>query len=102
MAGWNRCCRVGYFLFRRYSCGSAMVLFKKPCRRQTWIGNQPYCLWRLLYWHKNLVFDQQGYKNNWDGKYQKSKKPLPAGPYYYIVQLNDGSAARSGWLYITY
>ncbi|MDA1144945.1 MAG: gliding motility-associated C-terminal domain-containing protein [Bacteroidetes bacterium] len=42
------------------------------------------------------VFDQQGYKNNWDGKYQKSKKPLPAGPYYYIVQLNDGSAARSG------
>ena len=52
--------------------------------------------------HKNLVFDQQGYKNNWDGKYQKSKKPLPAGPYYYIVQLNDGSAARSGWLYITY
>tara|TARA_B110000037_G_C17123332_1_gene506850 strand:- start:5461 stop:5715 length:255 start_codon:yes stop_codon:yes gene_type:complete len=52
--------------------------------------------------HKNLVFDQQGYKNNWDGKYQKSKKPLPAGPYYYIVQLNDGSAPRSGWLYITY
>jgi len=49
-----------------------------------------------------LVFDQQGYKNNWDGKYQKSKKPLPAGPYYYIVQLNDGSAARSGWLYISY
>jgi|SaaInlLV_10m_DNA_1039704.scaffolds.fasta_scaffold44870_2 hypothetical protein len=28
MAGWNRCCRVGYFLFRWYSCGSAMVLFK--------------------------------------------------------------------------
>jgi len=27
---------------------------------------------------------------------------LPAGPYYYIVQLNDGSAARTGWLYITY
>ena len=52
--------------------------------------------------HKNLVFDQQGYKNNWDGKYQKSKNPLPAGPYYYIVQLNDGSAPRSGWLYITY
>ncbi|MDB9713997.1 gliding motility-associated C-terminal domain-containing protein, partial [Flavobacteriaceae bacterium] len=48
------------------------------------------------------IFDQQGYKNNWDGKYQKSKKPLPAGPYYYIVQLNDGSAPRSGWLYITY
>lgn len=24
------------------------------------------------------------------------------GVYYYIVQLNDGSAPRSGWLYITY
>jgi gliding motility-associated-like protein len=52
--------------------------------------------------HRQLVFEQQGYKSDWDGKYQKSKKPLPAGPYYYIVQLNDGSAARTGWLYITY
>jgi len=52
--------------------------------------------------HRQLVFEQQSYKSDWDGKYQKSKKPLPAGPYYYIVQLNDGSAARTGWLYITY
>jgi len=52
--------------------------------------------------HRQLVFEQQGYKSDWDGKYQKSKKPLPAGPYYYIVQLNDGSAERTGWLYITY
>ena len=28
MAGWNRCCRVGYLLFCWYSCGVAMVLFK--------------------------------------------------------------------------
>ena len=125
MAGWNRCCRVGYFLFRWYSCGSAMVLFKSLVEGRLGLvtSHIAYCVYcigiesvwliqnitqyssayvRVFDRHKNLVFDQQGYKNNWDGKYQKSKKPLPAGPYYYIVQLNDGSAARSGWLYITY
>jgi gliding motility-associated-like protein len=66
------------------------------------ITQYPNAYVRVFDRHRQLVFEQQGYKSDWDGKYQKSKKPLPAGPYYYIVQLNDGSAARTGWLYITY
>jgi len=68
MAGWNRCCRLGYLLFCWYSCGVAMVLFK------------------------GLV----------EGRFGLVTSHIAYGVYYYIVQLNDGSAARSGWLYITY
>ena len=87
-------------------CISELLTPNEPGLESVWliqnIEQYPSAYVRVFNRHKNLVFEQQGYKSDWDGKYQKSKKPLPAGPYYYIVQLNDGSAARSGWLYITY
>jgi gliding motility-associated-like protein len=79
-----------------------MVLFKGLVEGRLGLVTSHIAYVRVFDRHRQLVFEQQGYKSDWDGKYQKSKKPLPAGPYYYIVQLNDGSAARSGWLYITY
>lgn len=38
-------------------------------------------------WGK-LLFHADGYKQNWDGKYEGNE--LPIGTYYYIIELNDG------------
>jgi len=48
------------------------------------------------------VFSTNAYKNNWRGTYKNSSTLLPAGSYYYIVDLNNKEAPLKGWLYITY
>ncbi|WP_350288344.1 gliding motility-associated C-terminal domain-containing protein [uncultured Croceitalea sp.] len=53
----------------------------------------------------NLVFEQQGYNNEWNGissgRATLSKEDfLPVGTYFYILDLGDGSPPISDWLYI--
>ena len=51
----------------------------------------------------NEVFRTTGYNNDWNGVYKDRSERLPAGSYYYQIDLeNDGSADFSGWIYITY
>ncbi|MEJ6546659.1 MAG: gliding motility-associated C-terminal domain-containing protein, partial [Flavobacteriaceae bacterium] len=50
----------------------------------------------------NVVFTSANYKNNWRGTFNNSANPLPAGSYYYVIDLNNGEKATKGWLYITY
>ena len=50
----------------------------------------------------NVVFSDQNYKNNWRGTFKNSANPLPAGSYYYVIDLNNGQDQIKGWLYITY
>ena len=53
----------------------------------------------------NIVFEQRGYNNDWDGitngraAIQKGDL-LPVGTYYYILDLGDGSEPRTDWLYL--
>lgn len=42
----------------------------------------------------NLVFSSDGYAEPWDGKFNGSE--LPAGTYYYVIDLGDGSKELSG------
>jgi gliding motility-associated-like protein len=42
------------------------------------------------------VFQSTGYASPWDGAY--SGKPLPAGTYYYIIDLKNGQPKLSGWV----
>lgn len=44
------------------------------------------------------VFQSRGYSKTWDGKY--NGKPLPAGTYYYVIDLKNGSPALNGWVLI--
>jgi gliding motility-associated-like protein len=44
------------------------------------------------------VFESKGYTSYWDGTY--SHKPLPAGVYYYLIDLKDKSPKLSGYLTI--
>ena len=50
----------------------------------------------------NVVFSAANYKNNWRGTFKESSNPLPAGSYYYVIDLNNGGEQIKGWLYITY
>ncbi len=47
------------------------------------------------------VFSSSNYKNDWRGTFGNSSQLLPAGPYYYRINLNNNEL-RSGWVYLTY
>ncbi|HTA62335.1 MAG TPA: gliding motility-associated C-terminal domain-containing protein [Bacteroidia bacterium] len=42
----------------------------------------------------SLVFKSTGYSTSWDGKY--NGEPVPAGAYYYIIDLNNNSNKYTG------
>ncbi len=48
----------------------------------------------------NLVYYRKGYNNTWDGKEDGSAKTLPEGTYFYVLDLGNGSAKKSGWVYL--
>ena len=46
-----------------------------------------------------LVYESWEYKNDWDGT-DKKGRPLPSGPYLYIIDRGDETLIEEGWLYI--
>ena len=53
----------------------------------------------------NIVFEQDGYDNSFDGTSNgravvNKEERLPTGTYYYVLDLGDGSEPRVGWLYL--
>jgi gliding motility-associated-like protein len=72
----------------------------------TWkiINIEQYPVNRVSVYDKNgnVVFTTAKYKNNWRGTFNNSANPLPAGSYYYVINLNNGGEQIKGWLYITY
>jgi len=72
----------------------------------TWkiINIEQYPLNRVTVYDKNgsEVFTAQNYKNNWRGTFKNSSNLLPAGSYYYVIDLNNGQDQIKGWLYLTY
>jgi hypothetical protein len=75
MAGWNRCCRVGYLLFCWYSCGVAMVLFKSLVEGRlglvtSHIAYGVYCIGIRIWFLTNKAIKIIGM-----GSIKKAKKP---------------------------
>lgn len=61
------------------------------------IGNidlYPDCIVTIFNTWGNKVFSSNGYSEPWDGTY--NNKDLPAGTYYYIIDLGDDSEPLSG------
>jgi len=60
-------------------------------------------LWIYNRWG-NLIYKARDYKNDWNGIANVSGiyigKKVPSGTYYYILDLNDGSKPRAGYLII--
>lgn len=46
------------------------------------------------------VYAASGYANDWEGIYRQNREKLPACSYMYVVELGNGSAPLSGWLFI--
>lgn len=47
------------------------------------------------------VYSQDNYVNQWHGQTDNGKQ-LPAGTYYYVIKLKDGSEAITGYIYLNY
>jgi gliding motility-associated-like protein len=59
-----------------------------------YINNFPECVVSIYNEWGIVVFESTGYETPWDGT--KSGSPLPAGSYYYVIDLKDGSEAYTG------
>jgi gliding motility-associated-like protein len=59
---------------------------------------------RVLVYNRNgqLVFEKVGYQNDWNGTYQETGDYLPAGPYYFFVEVSELGEIKKGWLYLNY
>ena len=49
-----------------------------------------------------LVYKKINYQNNWAGTFQQTGDLLPAGSYYYIIEISQNDKVIQGWLYLTY
>ena len=45
-----------------------------------------------------IIFQSEGYAVAWDGN--RNGAPMPAGTYYYVIDLGDGSKRRTGYVTI--
>ena len=55
----------------------------------------------------NIVYDVENYQNDWNGtsnagRVVRRDQKLPAGTYYYTLELKESGKATTGWLYINY
>jgi hypothetical protein len=50
---------------------------------------------------KLQYFKQYG-DEAWDGTYRDTNRKVPTGPYVYVVDLHDGTEARTGTVTVIY
>ncbi len=48
------------------------------------------------------VFRSVNYENDWNGKGDNQDKKLPAGPYFYVLNIDNNKQLIKGWVYINY
>ena len=51
----------------------------------------------------SLVYSEDNYKNDWDGRANKGGavgSKLPTGTYYYILEINGNSEKKNGYVFI--
>ena len=58
----------------------------------------PECVLFVYNRYGKQVYQSTGYAKPWDGTYAGS--PLPAGTYYYVLDLKNGTPKISGWVLI--
>jgi gliding motility-associated-like protein len=58
----------------------------------------PDCLVTIFNRYGQEIFNSTGYSQPWDGTYNGS--PLPVGTYYYVIDLKNNTAKKSGWVFL--
>ncbi|MRX66331.1 BspA family leucine-rich repeat surface protein [Maribacter luteus] len=66
------------------------------------IENYPNSIVKVYNRWGHEVFSAIGYQNDWGAIYNNKSEKVPTGSYYYIINLNDGSAPQDGWIFINY
>ncbi|HZY38033.1 MAG TPA: gliding motility-associated C-terminal domain-containing protein [Mucilaginibacter sp.] len=64
----------------------------------TALNTYPESITQVFNRYGQQVFQSTGYARPWDGT--NNGKPLPAGTYYYIIDLKDGQHKLSGWVLV--
>jgi len=62
----------------------------------------PTSIVRVYNRYGQIVFKKVNYQNDWAGTYDKTGELLPAGSYYYVVEVLETGKVKKGWLYLTY
>ena len=59
---------------------------------------------RVYVYNRNgqIVFEKTGYQNDWAGTFKGTSDYLPAGSYYYVVEIAQINFVERGWLYLNY
>lgn len=70
-------------------------LFTIPCLSSEGVNESEVTIFNI---HGDQVFHAKPYLNDWDGTYNGN--PLPAGTYYWVVQITPSDPARAGFLII--
>ncbi|WP_164674112.1 gliding motility-associated C-terminal domain-containing protein [Maribacter litoralis] len=72
----------------------------------TWIikdiENYPNAIVAVYNRYGHEVFKTINYKNDWNGRFKSNSEALPSGSYYYVIDLQNGTAAMNGWIFINY
>jgi gliding motility-associated-like protein len=77
-------------------------------RNDTWIieGIEAYPEAQIYVYNRlgKVVFAAlNGYDNAWANNFNSNDEPLPAGPYFFTIDLDaDGVVDKQGWIYINY
>lgn len=62
------------------------------------LSTYPESLTTVFNRYGQVVFQSHGYATAWNGK--QNGQPVPAGTYYYIIDLNNNTPKLKGWLLI--
>jgi gliding motility-associated-like protein len=68
------------------------------------INIEKYPSSRVYVYNRNgqIVFEKTGYQNDWAGTFMGTSDYLPAGSYYYVVEIAQINFVERGWLYLNY
>ncbi|WP_419211216.1 LamG-like jellyroll fold domain-containing protein [Maribacter sp. X9] len=66
------------------------------------IENYPNAIVSVYNRYGHEVFKTVNYKNDWNGRFKSNSEALPPGSYYYVIDLQNGSAPVNGWIFINY
>ena len=85
---------------------SALVTPGVAGNEATWkvinIENYPYAKVSIYDRNGLQVFIKTDYQNDWAGTFDQTGNLLPAGSYYYRVEVPEINKILEGWLYLTY
>ncbi len=91
--------RTNYFLYH-LPAKKNVHLGISALNDRVFIENKTYL--NVDYNYKLQLNEKTNYQNDWAGTFDQTGNLLPAGSYYYRVEVPEINKILEGWLYLTY